>query len=276
MPSTALITGASSGIGATYAIRLAERDYDLVLVARDQARLDDLAGRIRSATGRSVEVLQADLTRPAELDMVRANIEDDEAISMLINNAGMSLRGDVITEDPADVARLIALNISATTVLAGAAARAFPGRDQAAIVNVSSVLALSPEGFDGVYSGSKAYLLNLSLSLSQALKEKGVRVQALLPGATRTAIWARSGKDLESFPPEIVMEVENLVDAALVGLDRGEAVTIPSLADDRQWSAMTAARLAMGPNLSRREVASRYQKDVAGSGSGVEENDDDH
>jgi len=89
-----------------------------------------------------------------------------------------------------------------------------------------------------------------------------VRVQAVLPGATRTEIWERSGKDVDSFPPEMVMEAGDLVDAALLGFDRGETVTIPPLADEQQWTAFVQARQAMGPGLSRREVAPRYREPV--------------
>ena len=180
-----------------------------MLVAHDEHRLRDLARRLHDETGRSIDVLRADLTDPADLSAVATRIEEDAAVDLLINNAGMSLRGSVVDEDPATVTRLIALNITATTRLAGAAARAFPdhGRAGAAIVNISSVLALAPEQFDGVYSGSKAYLLNLSLWLAHALADKGVHVQAVLPGATRTEIWERSGKSLDAMPAEMVMEV---------------------------------------------------------------------
>ena len=122
---------------------------------------------------------------------------------------------------------------------------------------IASVLALIPEQFDGVYSGSKSYLLNLSLSLATALAPQKIAVQAVLPGATRTEIWARSGKDVDAMPAEWVMSAEDLVDAALRGLDRGELVTIPALADVGQWEAMQAARLAMAPNLSQRDLSRR-------------------
>jgi short-subunit dehydrogenase len=125
------------------------------------------------------------------------------------------------------------------------------------------VLALAPEALEGVYSGSKAYLLNLSLKLALDVKVAGVRVQAVLPGATRTEIWARSGKDVDAILPGKVMEVDDLVDAALVGFDRGELVTIPPLADESLWTAYTEARLALGPHLSRREIADRYREKAA-------------
>jgi short-subunit dehydrogenase len=111
-----------------------------------------------------------------------------------------------------------------------------------------------------VYSGTKAYVLNLTLSLAARLKGTGVHAQAVLPGATRTEIWSRSGKDVDAMPAEIVMEAEDLVDAALLGFERGETVTIPPLADEGQWLAFDAARTAMGPYLSRRDVAPRYRQ----------------
>uniref|UniRef100_A0A183CNC0 Short chain dehydrogenase n=1 Tax=Globodera pallida TaxID=36090 RepID=A0A183CNC0_GLOPA len=117
--------------------------------------------------------------------------------------------------------------------------------------------------FDGTYSGSKAFLLNLSLSLAAQLEPEGVRVQAVLPGATRTEIWERSGKDVDSFPAEMVMGVDDLVDASLLGFDKGETVTIPPLADAGLYEAYDNARLAMGPHLSKRDVAPRYRETVA-------------
>lgn len=260
---TAIVTGASTGIGARYADRLARRGHDLVLVARDRARMEILATRLREETGRNVEIVVADLTDRADLARIEARLASDAAITMLVNNAGMALTGNVLDTDAGSVERLIALNITAVTLLAGAAGRAFAARKNGAIINISSVVALVPEQFDGVYSGSKAYVLNLSQSLAAVLEPQGVRVQAVLPGATRTEIWERAGQDVDSFPAEIVMAVDDLVDAALVGFDAGETVTIPPLADDGQWLAFTAARLTMAPNLSRRDVAARYREAVA-------------
>ena len=259
---TALVTGASSGIGAVYADRLAKRGYDLLLVARDGARMETLAARLRGETGRAIEVLPADLTAEADLAALESRLASDAGITLLLNNAGMSLNGGLLDNGPVELGRLIRLNIEAPTRLAAAAGKAFVAREHGTIINIASVLAFAPEAFDGVYSGSKAYLVNLSLSLATQMKDRGVHVQAVLPGATRTEIWARSGKDVDSFPAEIVMEVDDLVDAALVGLDRGETVTIPPLADEAQYVAYNDARLAMAPNLSRRDVAARYREAV--------------
>lgn len=259
---TALITGASSGIGAVYADRLARRGHDLVLVARDGARMEALAARLRAETGVAIEILVADLTADGDVARIEQRLAASD-IALLINNAGMSLDGSVLENGAVEIARIIALNVAAPTRLAAAAAKAFVQKGGGAIVNIASVLALAPEGFDGIYSGTKAYLLNLSQAMAAQLSAQGVHTQAVLPGATRTEIWARSGKDIDAFPPEIVMDVEDLVDAALVGFDRGETVTIPPLADAGLWDAALQARLALAPHLSRREVAARYRAAVA-------------
>jgi short-subunit dehydrogenase len=259
LKGAALVTGASTGIGAVYADRLAHRGHDLILVARDGARMEAIAGRLRAETGRAVEVIPADLTRPADLAKIEARLASDPAITVLVNNAGVSLEGGLLDNGSAALANLVAINITAPTVLAAAAAKAFVRRKAGAIINIASVLALAPEALDGVYSGSKAYLLNLSLKLALDVKDAGVRVQAVLPGATRTEIWERSGKDVDALLPGMVMDVDDLVDAALVGFDKGEGVTIPPLADEGLWIAYNQARLALAPNLSRKAVAERYR-----------------
>jgi short-subunit dehydrogenase len=256
---TALITGASTGLGAIYARKLAQRGYDLILVARDQSRMEALAATLRAETGRAIDVLPADLTNPAELANIGQRLRDDATITLLVNNAGIAMDNGLLDSEPAAIERLIALNITAPSLLAAAAGKAFVARGKGGLINISSVLALAPEQFEGAYSGSKAYILNLTLSLAAQLKNAGVHAQAVLPGATRTEIWARSGKDVDALPAEMVMEAEDLVDAALLGFDRGEVVTIPPLQDEGQWQTLEAARLAMAPHLSRREVAPRYK-----------------
>jgi short-subunit dehydrogenase len=260
---TALITGASSGIGAVYADRLAHRGYNLILVARDEARLNALATSLRAATGRTIDVAPADLTDPAALAGITHRVETDTAITLLVNNAGISLNGGLLQTAALDLKTLIAINITAPTILAAAAAKAFAARSAGAIVNISSVLALAPELLEGAYSGSKAYLLNLSLKLAADLKPAGVHVQAVLPGATRTEIWQRSGKDADAMMPGLVMDAGDLVDAALLGLDRRETVTIPPLADLGLWTTYNDARLALAPYLSRASVAERYRTRLA-------------
>lgn len=256
---TALITGASSGIGATYAQRLAVRGYDLLLVARDQARLEALAETLRAQTGVNIEVLKADLTQAADLQAVAQRLRSDNSISVLVNNAGVALNGTLAEADGAKVDTLIQLNIVALTHLSAAAATAFSAAGRGSIINIASVVALIPEMFNAVYSASKAYVLSLTQTLQGEVGKQGVQVQAVLPGVTRTEIWERSGMDATALPPEMVMEVGEMVDAAIAGFDQGELVTIPSLPDATDWQAVVTARMHLGPNLSRNQAAARYK-----------------
>jgi short-subunit dehydrogenase len=252
-----LITGASSGIGAVYADRFAKRGHDLVLVARDHARMDALAGRLRAETGVAVEVLPADLSAHDDLARVERRLRDDARIGILINNAGMAAPGTFASADIDVVDRLIRVNVTAVTRLAAAVLPRFIARGEGAIVNVASVLALVPEVSLGVYGASKAFVLSLSQGLQAELAGKGVYVQAVLPAATRTEIWQRSDRDVNQL--QGVMEVGELVDAALVGFDRREPVTIPPLADAAQWETLDASRRALLPNLFNGHAAQRYQ-----------------
>ena len=266
-PGTALIPGASAGIGATYAERLARRGHDLLLVARDRVRLEALAARLRADTGVSVEVLPADLTQRADLARVEQRLREDARITMLVNNAGIAVAGSLVDADPDRLEAMIQLNVVAPTRLAAAVAPRFAAAGSGTLVNVASVLALAPEMFNGSYSGTKAYVLNLSQALQHELAPRGVRVQAVLPGATRTELWERAGIELANLPPSMVMDVNEMVDAALAGLDHGETVTIPSLPDQGDWEAYSAARLALAPNLSRDRAAPRYRAALAAAGA---------
>jgi short-subunit dehydrogenase len=252
-----LITGASTGIGAVYAKRLAARGYNLVLVARDTARLQALASTLEQA-GAKAAILPADLTRREDRAAVERRLEADATITMLVNNAGMAMNGPLASNDPDVLERMIELNVTAATRLAAAAARAFSTRRSGTIINIASVLALAPEQFNGPYSATKAFVLALTQSMRQELGPLGIQVQAVLPGATRTEIWERAGMNISNLPAEMVMDVEEMVDAALSGLDQNEAVTIPSLPDIADWQKLTEARFALGPNLSRQHAAARY------------------
>jgi len=267
MPSTslpvALITGASTGIGATYADRLARRGHDLLLVARDVERLEALAGRLRAETGRAVEILPADLLDPEDLARIEARLREDSAIGMLVNNAGMAVSGTVTTADPARLAEMVQLNVVAASRLAVAAAQTFAARGSGTLITMASVLALAPELFNGVYNATKAYILALTQSLQAELAGRGVRIQAVLPGATRTEIWNRSGGDISHMDEGMLMDVNAMVDAALAGLDDGEAVTLPALPDLGEFERFEAARRVMLPNLSRSAVAPRYLRSAS-------------
>jgi short-subunit dehydrogenase len=242
---------------------LARRGHDLILVARNRDRLDALATRLTEDPGRSVEVIVADLNSKADLARVEQILRTDASITVLVNNAGAAMSGDLADADPDRLESMIQLNVLAPSRLALAAIPGFVARGRGTLINISSVLALAPERFNGAYSGTKAYLLNLSLRLQQEVASKSVRVQVVLPGATRTAIWEKAGTDIATLPPSIVMDVDEMVDAALVGLDRGENVTIPSLPDTADWEAYQAARQKLIPNLSSKVPAARYRARVA-------------
>ncbi|CAI8841290.1 MULTISPECIES: SDR family NAD(P)-dependent oxidoreductase [Pseudomonas] len=256
---TALVTGASSGIGAIYAQRLAARGFDLLLVARDQERLEAAANALRDAHGVQVEVLKADLTQKDDVLKLEQRLRSDSSISLLLNNAGVAADGLLANADLDQLERMIQLNITAVTRLASAAAAGFAKAGRGTIINIASVVALFPERFNATYSASKAYVLSLTQSLNAELDGTGVKVQAVLPGVTRTEIWERSGIDASQIPAEMVMEAGEMVDAALAGLDQGELVTIPSLPNAGDWDAFVAARLVMAPNLSKSKAAARYK-----------------
>lgn len=258
---TALVTGASAGIGAVYADRLARRGYDLILVARNRGRLDELAACISNETGRSVEVVAADLGSKADLARVEAMLKTDASITMLVNNAGVGAPVPTWQADIDQMEQMIDINVTALTRLSYAAAPAFVSRGRGTIVNIASVVALAPELLlNGVYGASKAFVIALSASLRAELADKGVRVQAVLPGATATEFWDISGVPLSGVPAEITMRAADMVEAALAGLDVGEAVTVPSLPDSGDWAAYEAAREALLPNLSRSSSAERYRQ----------------
>lgn len=252
-----LVTGASTGIGAVYADRFARRGHDLVLVARDVARMQSRAERLRKETSVSIDVVPADLTDPQDLARIEQRLREDARIGVLVNNAGASLRGGFLDQNGEDIARLIALNVTALARLANAVAPRFAAGGQGAIINLGSVLGLAPELGSTVYGATKAFVLFLSQSLNVELGPKGVYIQAVLPAATRTEIWEKAGRDVNSIPG--VMETDELVDAALVGFDRRETVTIPPLPDAGQWSAFDAARQAMVPNFLQANAAERYR-----------------
>jgi short-subunit dehydrogenase len=254
---TALITGASSGIGATYADRLARRGYDLILVARDAARLEALAADLRQNAGVKVDIIRADLTSPPDLARVEARLRDDKAISLLVNNAGAAAPGGIAEQSPDVLDNLIQLNVTSVARLTGAVVPRFLAQGSGAIVNIASVLALAPELSFGVYGATKAFVLMLSQAMQNEVGPRGIYVQAVLPAATRTELWGRSGRDVNAIPG--MMDVGEMVDAALVGFDRREQVTIPPLPDVSQWDTFSAARQAMLPNFRQEHPAARYR-----------------
>jgi short-subunit dehydrogenase len=244
---------------------IAWRGYDLILVARDRGRLQHVGNRITTETGQSVDVVAADLTDAADLRRVEALLRTDASIDLLVNNAGSAMTGDLASMDSDRLDRMVMLNVLAPTRLAAAVVPGFVARGRGTIVNLSSAVALAHEWINGVYSGTKAYILNLTRKMHQELNGKGIRLQAVLPGAVRTDMWEKAGTDLASISPDILMDAGDMVDAALAGLDRGEVVTIPALEHVADWEAFEAARAKLLPQLSKHAPAARYRIAVVGT-----------
>jgi short-subunit dehydrogenase len=254
---TALITGASAGIGAVYADRLAKRGYDLILVARRADRLQALGSRLAAQTGRSVKSVAADLNDKAGLAKVESMLRNDQSITLLVNNAGVGSVASVLDGKVDEMEAMIDLNITALTRLTYAVVPAFVARGKGTIINISSAVSIAVEALNGVYSASKSYVLSFGHALQRDLAHKGVRVQTVLPAATATEFWDVAGyaKQKESAS---TMSAEDLVDAALSGLDQGELVTIPPLQDGADWTRWEADRRVLSSKLSHAKPAPRY------------------
>ena len=258
----AVVTGASSGIGAVYADRLAARGYDLILVARRAERLNALADRLATAYGAQVQVLAADLGNAADLAKVEAVLASNERVQMLVNNAGLARLRPLAQSSAGDSASQIDLNITALTRLTQAVLPGLRARNDGVIINVASVLAVHSLPISAVYSGTKAYVLAFSRGLQEELANTGVKVQIVLPASTATEIWSEtvSGIPLAALNQASVMSAEDLVDAALAGLDMGEPVTWPSVGDAGLWRSFEAARSALFAATQTGTPAARYQR----------------
>lgn len=255
----ALITGASTGIGAVYADRLAKRGYDLILVARSKDKLDEVAQQIQVSTGRKAETVRADLSVPADVKRIADRLASDSAITAFVNNAGVAAANKLLESDPDYLDQIVQINVTAFTRLAIAAASNFVKKSSGLIINIGSVVGLAPELLNGVYSASKAYVHAFSISLKKELAGTGVTLQVVMPGATATPLWGKAGVNVHTdLPAEWVMTTDDMVDASLAGLDQGEFVTIPALPDNADFDAYEKARLALAPNLSRKQPADRY------------------
>ena len=261
MPSAnpvAVVTGASSGIGAVYADRLAARGHNLVLVARRIERLRELSDRLSAAHGVAVTAVQADLTQEADLARVEDLLRSDGRIAMLVNNAGNGKLSATVDISDADTAATVALNVVALTRLARAVLPGLVKRNNGAIINLSSAVALNALPITTVYSAAKGYVLMFSRGLAAELTDTAVHVQAVLPAGTATEFYDHSGIPLSAFDPAAVMTTENLVDAALAGFDQGEEVTLPSVHDLALWTRYDEARTKLFAATQVGTPAARY------------------
>ncbi|MDT4862116.1 3-oxoacyl-[acyl-carrier-protein] reductase [compost metagenome] len=227
-------------------------------MARNRERLNALARRLSDETGRNVEVVVADLANKADLARVENILRTDASITTLVNNAGIGATRPLLESNVDKLDDLLTLNVNVLTRLTYAAAPGFVARGGGTIINIASIVAIAPEVLNGVYGGSKAFVLAFSQSLHKELQEKNIRVQVVLPGATATDFWEIAGTPVQHLPSAIVMKAEDMVDAALAGFDLGEFVTIPALPDIADLDAYEAARQKLMPNLSLSAPAARY------------------
>jgi short-subunit dehydrogenase len=256
---TAVVTGASSGIGAVYADRLAARGYDLILVARRADRLSALSEKLSASYGVKVQTLVADLANEADLAKVEDVLASDASVRLLVNNAGLARLAPLAQASVSDSTAQLALNITALTRLTHAVLPGFLARNEGDIINVASVLSVHSLAFSAVYSGTKAYVLAFSRGLQAELADTGVRLQIVLPATTATEIWDVAGVPLSTLNQDSVMSAENMVDAALIGFDRGEKLTWPSVADEGLWEKYDVARAALFAATQTGKPAPRYQ-----------------
>jgi short-subunit dehydrogenase len=232
---TALITGPTSGIGNAFARRLAADGWDLVLVARESARLEAVAEDLRRAHGIEVQVLPADLVSDGARARVAERLFDEaDPVDLLVNNAGFSGPDGVLVAGYAAEDAALAVMVRSVLQLSHAAANAMAARGHGGIINVSSVAGYLPRG---TYGAAKAWVTSFSASLAAELRASGVRVVVTCPGFTRTEFHARGGFDTDPIPDFLWLSADHVVDDALDALRRGRIVTVPGL----QWKILVAA-----------------------------------
>jgi len=232
---TALVTGASAGIGAAFARRLAADGLGLVLVARDPVRLEAAAAELADRYRVEVETLAADLSAEDGIAAVEARLSDpDRPVDLLVNNAGFGIRDRFGTAPLTDELAMVKLHIEAVLRLTRAALPGMRERGRGYVVNVASVAAFLPRG---TYGASKSWVVNFSQSLSRDLAGTGVRVLALCPGFTRTEFHDRGGIDMSALRGWLWLSAEQVVDEGLRDLARGRAVSIPTV----RYKALIAA-----------------------------------
>ncbi|AYY13581.1 SDR family NAD(P)-dependent oxidoreductase [Actinobacteria bacterium YIM 96077] len=262
--ATALITGGTSGIGLTFARRLARDGYDIVLVARDEDRLKETAESIASSTGRHVETLRADLADRDDVERVAQRLSDTERpVDMLVNNAGFGLHVPLVTADVAVHETAMAVMCGAVLVLGAAAARAMTPRGHGTIINVSSTAGFMTMGS---YSAMKAWVTTYTESLAVELRGTGVRVNALCPGWVRTEFHQRAGIDTAAIPAWLWTSSDRAVRTCLRDAARGRVISIPTA---RYRGLMWCARHL--PRRVVRAISARItsQRGASEPGSGV-------
>lgn len=254
----ALITGASAGIGLTFARHLARTGQALILVARRADRLEEIAAELRAAHDIEVQVLAADLADPAGVAAITARLAADPPVDMLINNAGFAVRGTVAGLDPDALERMVQVNIVAASRLAHAAMARMTAAGRGTIINVASGTVFAQFPGNAGYGSSKNFIMAFTRHMQVEAEGTGVRVQLLIPGVIATDFHAVAGNDLSNFPADRVMQPDDLVVASLRALEMDEPVCIPSLPDIAAWEDYVAAEAAIWRDASKDRTAPRY------------------
>lgn len=254
----ALITGASEGIGAVYADRLAKRGYRLIVVARSADRLQLLARTLQEKYQTVIQPIAADLTSAAELARVEHILGTDREISLLVNNAGAAKASVLVDVTSTQLNAMISLNVTALTQLCLAVLPRFLEQRRGTIVNIGSILALHPMPLSSIYSATKAYVLQFTRALQQEVAGKNITVQLVLPSRIRTEMWQKAGSSLSKLDQRTIMSPEDLVDAALSAMEKRELITIPSLEDTTMWSTFDHARMKLFLGSQNGKPGSRY------------------
>ncbi|MCR8959102.1 SDR family NAD(P)-dependent oxidoreductase [Variovorax sp. S2] len=255
---TAVVTGASAGLGKIYADRLARRGHDLLLVARRADLLEEVAAGLRAKYGVKVQTLAADLAAAGDLERVSKAVAADPSITLLINNAGLSTLAPVALTTSAQLQSMLDVNINALAHLSHVALTAFKARNRGTLVNIGSVLGFYTLPISSIYSGTKAFVVAFTRGLQEEVAGTGVKVQLVLPAATATDIWELSGVPVSALAEGTVMQAEECVDAALAGLDLGEAITLPSVNDAALLTGFTDASAKLFGASQTSKPAARY------------------
>lgn len=257
---TAVITGASSGLGEIFAERLAKRGYNLKLVARRKDRLEVLADKLQSKYGITITNIVADLALATDLVKLVNNLQTDKSITVLINNAGTATLAASTATTVDKQKAMIDLNVTALMMLSNAVLPQFIERNEGVLMNIASVLGFYSLPISSVYSGTKGFVVQYTRGLQEELKGTNIRIQLVNPATTSTEIWEVGGVPLSALEQSTIMTTEDCVDAILSGLDKGELTTYPSVNDQKLIDTYEDARINLFIASQSGQPAERYSQ----------------
>lgn len=255
---TAVVTGASSGLGEVFAERLAKRGYDLKLVARRKDRLNAIAEKLESRYGVKVTNLVADLGLETDLEKVAEDLRKDDSITLLINNAGTSTLSSVAATSVEKQKEMVNVNVTALMLLSSAVLPRFITKNEGVLINIASVLGFYTLPISAVYSGTKGFVVQYTKGLQEEVQGTNIHVQLVNPATTATEIWEVGGVPLSALEQSTIMTTEDCVDAILAGLNQGELTTHPSVNDQNLIDNYENARIQLFQGSQSGKPAERY------------------